>query len=370
MWPQRGQFRSPSSTKGLADLIYALDGTRYYSPSSNAVNLQGSGPYRYQDPTLYYTTLNRGFSVETGTPSMSTLESFRAWIPKPDQWPIDDVWAYHDWHQKGNGDVAPFMAEMQAEFGAPTSLEDFERKAQMLNYIDHRAIFEGMNAHLWAPNSGRLLWMTQPAWPSTMWQILNSDYDTQASFYGVEKACEPVHVQMDLSSYDVAVVNTTTASLSGLTVSADVYSLDNQLLLHREAQLNAMADVTTDSFKLDLSPLMSSGVVLVKLRLHSSTGEELSSNLYWLGPKDRSYRQLTRLAAAAVSATATSTHTDGMVQVHVHLQNTGKDVSLADKLTLLNAADGSRILPAYFSDNYVSLLPGEDARHRHSVSLR
>ena len=34
-------------------------------------------------------------------------------------------------------------------------------------------------------------------------------------------------------------------------------------------------------------------------------------------------------------------------------------VSLADKFTLLNAADGSRILPAYFTDNYVSLLPGE-----------
>jgi hypothetical protein len=28
-------------------------------------------------------------------------------------------------------------------------------------------------------------------------------------------------------------------------------------------------------------------------------------------------------------------------------------------LTLLNPADGSRILPAYFTDNYVSLLPGE-----------
>jgi len=28
-------------------------------------------------------------------------------------------------------------------------------------------------------------------------------------------------------------------------------------------------------------------------------------------------------------------------------------------LTLLNASDGSRILPAYFTDNYVSLLPGE-----------
>jgi hypothetical protein len=36
-------------------------------------------------------------------------------------------------------------------------------------FLDHRAIFEGMNAHLWAPNSGRLLWMTQPAWPSNTW---------------------------------------------------------------------------------------------------------------------------------------------------------------------------------------------------------
>jgi hypothetical protein len=33
--------------------------------------------------------------------------------------------------------------------------------------------------------------------------------------------------------------------------------------------------------------------------------------------------------------------------------------SLATKLTLLNVTDGTRILPAYYSDNYVSLLPGE-----------
>jgi hypothetical protein len=133
----------PILNAGLEQLVRTLDGTRFYSPSSNQVNLQQSGPYSYQDPASYATTLNRGFSVETGTPSMSTLESFRSTIPEADQWPIDDVWAYHDWHQAGNGRVAPFMDEMAAEFGAPTSLPDFERKAQMLNYVDHRAIFEG-----------------------------------------------------------------------------------------------------------------------------------------------------------------------------------------------------------------------------------
>lgn len=350
----------PVINEGIAELARSLDGTRYYFPSSNEINLQHSGPYKYVNPALYYTSLNHGFSVETGTPSFSTLESFRAWIPKEDQWPISDAWAYHDWHQSGNGDMAPFMAQMQAEFGAPTDLEDFERKAQMLDYEDHRAIFEGMNAHLWTPNSARLLWMTQPAWPSNTWQILTSDYDTQSSFYGVKKACEPLHVQLDLSSYNVAVVNTTNDPHSGLSVSANVYSLGNQLLLHREEKRDAAADTVTDGFNLELARLLvSDGVVLVKLELRNPAGEIVSENFYWLGAESASYRQLNHLHASSLSVTAKSTRAGGDVHVRIDVRNTGTVVSLMDKFTLLNAADGSRILPAYFTDNYVSLLPGE-----------
>ena len=360
MWCGRNEgVPQPIISDGIADLVRALDGTRYYSPSSNQVNLQNSGPYKYMDPLLYYTELNHGFSVETGTPSFSTLESFRAWIPQEDQWPISDNWAYHDWHQSGNGDMAPFMAQVQAEFGAPTSLEDFERKAQMLNYVDHRAIFEGMNAHLWAPNSGRLLWMTQPAWPSNTWQILTSDYDTQASYYGVKKACESVHVQLDLSNYSVAVVNNTNELLSQFLVSANVFSLDNKLLLQHEEKRDLIANAVTDGFKMELAPLFGDGVVLVKLELRKSSGELVSENLYWLGADSASYRRLNRLAAAAVEATATSIRAGETLHMRVKLHNAGNVASLEDKVTLVNASDGARILPAYLSDNYVSLLPGE-----------
>jgi hypothetical protein len=359
MWCGRNEgVPAPNLNQGLIELTRSLDGTRYYSPSSNQVNLQRSGPYKYQDPTLYYTTLNHGFSVETGAPSLPTLESIRNWFPQPDQWPISDTWAYHDWHQSGNGDIAPFMAEIEAEFGAGANLEDFERKAQLLNYVGHRAIFEGMNAHLWDPNSGRMLWMTQPAWPSTMWQILSSDYDTQASYYGVKKACEPVHVQLDISNYEVDVINTSTAVLAGLSVVANVFSLDNKSLLHHEERRDCAANAATHGFKLDLTPLLGSTVVLVKLELRSASGQLLSDNLYWLGASSASYRALGRLPAATLTATATSQKIGDAIQVQVQLQNRGSVVSLADKLTLLNAA-GSRILPAYLSDNYVSLLPGE-----------
>ncbi len=41
------------------------------------------------------------------------------------------------------------------------------------------------------------------------------------------------------------------------------------------------------------------------------------------------------------------------------LTNQGAQAALAIKITPERAASGDRILPAYMSDNYVSLLPGE-----------
>jgi len=62
---------------------------------------------------------------------VATLVS--ATVPAADRWPISDTLAYHDWHYGGNGDVAGFMSALEQQFDAPTSLPDFERKAQMLN---------------------------------------------------------------------------------------------------------------------------------------------------------------------------------------------------------------------------------------------
>lgn len=360
MWCGRNEgVPQPIVNEGIAQLVNSLDGTRYYSPSSNQVNLQNSGPYFYMDPKLYYTRLNHGFSVETGTPSMSTAESFRASIAPEDVWPISDAWAYHDWHQSGNGDMAAFMVEMQEEFGAPANFDDFERKAQMLDYVSHRAIFEGMNAHLWAPNSGRMLWMTQPAWPSNTWQIFSHDYDTQSSYYGVKKACEPVHVQLDLSNDHVDVVNTTRVALAGVSVGAKVFSLDNKLLTQHEERKDIAANALTAGFPLELGQYLASGMVLVKLELRDASGKLLSQNLYWLAGESAGYRALGRLATAEVVAKAVSMRKGEKVLVQVTLENRGSVVALQNKLTLTNASDGSRILPAYYEDNYVSLLPGE-----------
>ena len=349
----------PVINQGLIHLFAELDETRYYSPSSNRVNLRNSGPYHYQDPETYY-AINKGFSVELGIASMSTLESFQASIAKPDQWPISDAWAYHDWHQGSNGDVAPLMAKIEEQFGAGTDLKDFERKAQMFNYVDHRAIFEGFNQHLWTPNSGRMLWMTQPAWPSNMWQIMSSDYDTQASFYGVQKACEPQHVQMDLADGSVVAVNTSRTSLPGAHVRASVYSLTNQPLLTRDATLDLVPNTAAPVFKLNLAPVYPAGeAVLVKLEMTSASGAVLSTNLYWMATRDADFRSLNTLPPVRLEASAAATRSGDTVSIQLKLTNPSASPALAIKATTTDARTGERILPAYLTDNYISLLPGE-----------
>ena len=51
--------------------------------------------------------------------------------------------------------------------------------------------------------------------------------------------------------------------------------------------------------------------------------------------------------------------TNDEITATVALSNPSSNVALMTHLVLRDAATGRRILPAYYSDNYVSLLPGE-----------
>jgi len=362
VWVPRNEgVPQPILNERIEKLIEQEDGTRLYMASSNRISLQNSGPYNWRKPAEYFTEHAKGFSVELGTPSFPTLESWKRTIPAPDLWPISDVWAYHDWHQTGNGAVASYMKAMDEEYGPATSLEDFERKAQMIEYVSYRAILEGFNAGLWTTNSARMFWMTQPAWPSSAWQIFSSDYDTHAAFYGTKKASEPVHVQMNLPDYKIIVVNNGRNALAGATVHARVTTLDNKLIMERSAPVSAGAGLTADVFTLDLGSALDKAVVLVALDVTDASGKMLSRNVYWQGRDEAAYRAMGAMPQVRLAVKAAD-RSEGRDRVTtVDLSNPTGTAAIATKLTLFGAG-GAQVLPAYFSDNYVSLMPGESRR--------
>jgi hypothetical protein len=347
----------PIINEGLANLVRTLDHTRYYTGSSNQVNLRGSGPYQYMPLDTYF-RINKGFSVELGIPSIPTLEGIKAFIPEADRWPISDTWAYHDFHVLGNGAVAPFLEHMETEFGAATSLEDFERKAQMLDYAGHRAIFEGFAAHLWTPNSGRMIWMTQPAWPSMEWNFLGSDYDTQSSFFGSQKACEPIHAQLNLDENTVDLINLGEAK--AFKVQVRVLGIDGKVLSDQTSDIQAAANARTAVSKPELVKLADGHAVLVELAVTDATGKPVSNNVYWWAKDEAKLRELNGLPEVKLEASASVAAAGSERKATVQIKNASASPALMIKLVLKDAASGERILPAYYSENYVSLMPGEE----------
>ena len=103
---------------------------------------------------------------------------------------------------------------------------------------------------------------------------------------------------------------------------------------------------------------MKRGPVLVRLEASDEGGKMLSTNSYWEAADDAGYRALTAMGAAAVTATATTQAQGEETLASVTLTNGGTVPAIETKLTVMNA-DGSQVLPAYFSDNYITLLPGE-----------
>jgi hypothetical protein len=337
---------------GNDKLIRELDGTRYYQPNSRWVNLRISGPWSNTGLENYFTNLNSGFSTEMGASSIPCTEVMRSMMAPEDLWPPGDVWAYHDFHSKGAGNRVEILKTISQRYGEPTDVDDLCRKAQMVNYETFRGIYEGFNSRMWKDCSGVLVWMSHPSWPSVVWQFYSWDYEPNASLFGAKKAVEPIHIQMNLPDCKVAVINHLADPISDATATAILYTLQGAPERTNQAPISVAPDTATDAFTLDWP---SSGAHFVKLELRNKTGQLLSENFYWHARKDVQLQELNTLPNIALEArlgVANGT-------VTAHITNTGDAPVLEVHLTLRNADTKERILPAYYSDNFFSLLPGE-----------
>jgi len=349
----------PRINERLARMLEDLDGTRHYQANSRDLHLLNSGPWSYIDPVRYYNERAKGFSSELGLHSVPSAEAVRGMLDGADQWPPNDAWAYHDLHITGNGDAHGYLNAISSGYNGAASLDEFCRRAQMVNYVNYRAMFEAWNAHLWKPCSGLLIWMSHPSWPSMAWQLYAHDYEANASLFGVKKACEPLHIQLNLPDDGVQVINHRFDNLEKLGISAVVVSLDGRRLWEKSQLVDAAPSACTGVFNVQWPDEPTSPVEFLRLEMRDQRGELISDNFYWHASQFSDQRYLARLARAPLQLQLTSEEDKGWKRLHVHIANPGRQVALMIQLTPVGA-DGQRILPAYASDNFISLLPGEE----------
>lgn len=370
---------------------------RMYKSCSNQDGLSGSGwwsnlpPRHHFDtpgsnlafntpPYPYGSNYGYGLRTEIGTATFPTYESVRLFIPEKDQWPLptdeqlkeDDqtVWNRHFFGKEAsNANPVAYKHAVNDQYGESDGLEAFCEKAQLLNLEVVKGMYEAWNDKMWDDAAGLLLWMSHPAYPSFVWQTYDYYYDPTGAYWGAKKACEHLHIQWNASTNSIKVINTTGTDLKGATVTATVYNLDGREVptLRREALADVASSNRTEAFVLQLPPIAEgasqaaglSPLHFIRLRLTDADGRLLSENFYWRnGDKELDYTPLNTLPQASLTCTLANQTTDG--HLTLRLKNPAATVSFANRIRLINAVTGARILPAILSDSYLTLLPGEE----------
>ncbi|HZN17986.1 MAG TPA: hypothetical protein VFB84_07360 [Micromonosporaceae bacterium] len=351
---------------------------------SNAnAGMKMDGPYKWEPPVLWWDTTRSGSAfgtnAEEGTEAPPPLESLQKFIPAAELWPIGTTWNYHAGKPRSVFDnISVFTGGVNNRYGTATDAADYSRKSELQNYENTRAFFEAWNSHEYTQSFGVIFWMLNSAWPSVHWNLYDYYFKPGGGYFGTKKANEPVHIAYDYHTRKVHAVNSTLAGRSGLTATATVYNIPNLTSAYTTTvPVNAVANASTEVLTLPaltgLSP-----TYFIRLQLRDGTGALVSNNLYWYSTQPdvlaskknwymtavKTYANLTGLNSLAqnpnLSATVSRTAVGGQETVQIILTNahaTNLAFFVRPEVTAGNG--GNEVLPVDYTDNYVSLWPGE-----------
>ncbi|KAF1941034.1 hypothetical protein EJ02DRAFT_503719 [Clathrospora elynae] len=280
-----------------------------------------------------------GFGSElgagVGTPELSLLKRFLEPADLEDLWKAPDKGLYH--------------MSTNARYGKPTSLEDYLLKSQMMNYEVTRSQFEAYTARwsasLARPATGMVYWMINNAWPSLHWNL----------YFGVRSALADlqttVYNYQDRSIYLIDRRLTPTApELPGRTVGIEVIGLDGKLIVKRSVdtstELNSARRITVVP---GLANITSVESVLARPSLDTLDWD----NSTWYHTPVTKYSDFTAFNDMG--------RADFVVRVDgrkVLLENKSKMPEVFVRLNLVDG-EGRDVVPVTWSENYMTLWPGE-----------
>lgn len=375
----------------MRDNVATLDGTRPFIPSSSGFaskpsgwkgswpddeisGVYSGGSYKWEDPATYYKLVDNGkdwvFKDETGIPSQPPYAIMHKivnnLVPDPNApYPLNNIWGYHD-ACSGNGHYELYYNDMVKRLGKPVSLKDFCDKMQIMNADGYRGIFESAG-HKLNETGGVMLWKLNAAFPSVIWQVYDWYMEPNAGYYFMQRACEPVHVQLNLDDSFVTVVNRIYTAKNDLAIEASIVDLNGVSLFSKKEKLSAKGPVALRVFSLASELKAQNGLVFVVLKLADAKGVVISRNVYWM-QKDHDYTSLTSMKPATVKVKVLGSKKDkDMMTYQLQFSNNGSQMAFFIHPQIV--LNGEEILPSFWSDSYFSLLSKESVMVSASVPV-
>lgn len=340
--------------------------------------------WTYAGPTHYFWVDKRKFDSAWGFAQsggiggiLAARDSIREMMPETCLWPIkeNETWSFHTVMQ-GLEYFDAILVNMNRSYGEPQSFDDFCSKLYAMNYNSARGMFEAYAKHKYRA-LGITTWKYNAAWPAALtWHYVDWYKRATAAYYGAKKACTPLHTLYAPDDEGIYVANSYYEPYGGLTLKHYLYTLDGQKLKEEHVACSVPADGTVKACTAFKPDTLESPYFL-KLELFDNQGQMKSNNVYWLSPipdipgssghtlqglfytKPRStadFIALADLPKTEVSCTYTWNDTTSL---SLMLNNSSEHVAFLIELALIDSTTEKELAPVYWSDNYVTLFPGD-----------
>ncbi|HPT21114.1 MAG TPA: glycoside hydrolase family 2 TIM barrel-domain containing protein [Bacteroidales bacterium] len=317
---------------------------------TNTVGGNGDGPYGIREPETIFTQRSYPFNPETGSIGIPNYDGLEKIIPAdemepPQSFRASKSWNYHKYLPLNN---------FPDRYGKVKDIRDWCFKAQIVSYEQYRALQEGFNYKMWDWYTGMLVWKNQNPWTSLRGSFYDYYLDYEGGYFGYKHGAAPVHIQLNLNDSVVCVLNQTAENVSNLSSNIDLYDMHGKLLSGQKNTVNLKAQEMTLLNKVVL-PKGKGEVFFLKLQL-TDKGKIVDENLYWLSNVPKSYEKLNELKEAAIK-TVISKSTEGKAVITI--SNSKDETAFFIRLKICNQ-NNDLVLPSYFTDNFFTLLPGEE----------
>ena len=363
----------------------------WQNPTVNSAGQDGikmDGPYVWEPPAYWYADTNNGgafgFCAEEGGETPPPMESLEKFIPRGELWPMtfgaNSSYSYHVGKGGTFGNIKTYNAGLDHRYGTPADLSEYSEWSQLQNYEAARGQFEAMAARAYNPETktgaatGTIFWMMDNAWPTIHWNLYDYYFKPAGSFFGAKKANAPVHPIWDYETQTIAVFNSTLTDYSNMTVSAAMYDIPDLAQKYaKQMTLNVRADSSTTAFTIPEIENLST-TYFVRLRLKDVAGRLVGENVYWYSTQPdifdfaksvwyitpvRNYANLTGLNQLAKNSDLQAFAVPTYGEVQIYFINANKtNIAFFVHAEVIESS-GDEIAPINYSDNYISLWPGE-----------
>lgn len=316
----------------------------------NYLGDNGDGPYGIQEPEWFFSFRSHPFNPEAGSVGSPEVESMREMMTEQDLagFPRKDftrnyTWRYHK--DLGYGDHLE-------RYGEVKDIETYCKYAQVVNYDQYRSFMEGWASHMWDWYTGILIWKTQNPWTSLRGQMYDWSLDVNASLYGTRKGCEPLHAYYNPVTRKAGLLNTTLKDYTDLSIIARIYNLEGKLLWEKETRANSKANTVQELLDIPV-PEGIQGAYFLRLALNADV-----PNIYWLTTEPKDYTSLSQLPKSRPDI-KTDIKKEGSNFVGTVRLSADSQISFFNRIKVFDRETGKRILPVHYSDNYITLMPGD-----------